>query len=408
MNLSFKIAKRYFFSRKSGGSFNLITILSGVSLLGYIVGAAALIVVLSVFNGFEVLFQSMYHNFDSDMQVSATVGKTFHIKQIPLQEIKHIQGIEKVSMVLEENVLLKYNERQNLATVKGVDDQFVSLTGLDSCMVAGTLLLQEGDSSNFAVVGQGVGYQLSINPGDMFTGLQIFVPNRGEVDVLNPSGAFSRSTIFPIGVFSVQEEVDNKYIIVPLRFLHQLLNRPDEYSSVELSLHSNANQEQVKHELENLFGTNFTVKNRFEQREAFYKVMKSEKLISYFILFFILLIAAGNTIGSLYILVIEKKRDLHILSALGFTGNRARRVFMLHGLLMAGTGSAIGLLLGISICYLQEQYGLIKLDQAASFMFNSYPLELRWGDAVLVFVTVLSLGLITAVYPAYKAKQLTI
>jgi lipoprotein-releasing system permease protein len=135
--------------------------------------------------------------------------------------------------------------------------------------------------------------------------------------------------------------------------------------------------------------------------------MKSEKLISYFILFFILLIAAGNTIGSLYILVIEKKRDLHILSALGFTGNKARQVFMFHGLLMAATGAFIGLLVGTGICYLQEQYGFIKLDQAASFMFNSYPLELRVGDMVLVFVTVLSLGLITAIYPAYKAKQLT-
>ncbi len=407
MNLSFKIAKRYFFSRKSGGSFNLITILSGVSLLGYIVGAAALLVVLSVFNGFEVLFQSMYHNFDSDMQVSATVGKTFNLTQIPLDRIKQIQGIEKVSLVLEENVLLKYNERQNLATVKGVDEQFVSLTGLDSCMVAGTLVLQEGDSSNYAVVGQGVGYQLSIDPNDMFMGLHVYVPNRGEVDMLNPSGAFSKATIFPVGVFSVQEEVDNKYIIVPIRFLHELLSRPDEYSSVELSLTAGANENKVKQELEEICGNNFTVKNRFEQREAFYKVMKSEKLISYFILFFILLIAAGNTIGSLYILVIEKKRDLHILSALGFTGNKARQVFMFHGVLTAATGALIGLLAGIVVCYLQEQYGFIKLDQTASFMFNSYPLELRLGDVLLVFATVLSLGLITALYPAYKAKQLT-
>lgn len=407
MNLSFNIAKRYFFSRKSGGSFNLITILSGVSLLGYIVGAAALLVVLSVFNGFEVLFQSMYHNFDSDMQITASVGKTFSSKQIPLTQIHQIQGIEKVSMVLEENVLLKYNERQNLATVKGVDENFVALTGLDSCLVAGELLLEEGDSNNYAVVGQGVAYQLSIDPNDMFTGLQVFVPNRGEVDVLNPSGAFSRSIILPAGVFSVQEEVDNKYVIVPLRFLRELLNRPDEYSSIELRLSHDANPDKVKQELNVLCGNNFTIKNRFEQREAFYKVMKSEKLISYFILFFILLIAAGNTIGSLYILVIEKKRDLHILSSLGFTGNQSRQVFLFHGLLMAATGAIIGLGLGIGVCYLQEQYGFIKLDQEASFMFNSYPLELRMVDVVLVFLTVLMLGLITAIYPAFKAKQLT-
>lgn len=405
MNLPFNIAKRYFFSRKSGGSFNLISILSGISLLGYIVGAAALIVVLSVFNGFEGLFMGMYNNFDSDMQVSVAAGKTFHANSINTVNLKSVPGVEKLSFVLEENVLLKYGERQNLATVKGVDGNFVSLTGMDSCMVAGVLELGNGDTG-YAVVGQGIGYQLSIDPNDIFEGLQIYVPNREEVDVMNPTSAFSRQTILPVGIFSVQEEVDNKYVIVPIQFLHSLLNRPDEYSSIEIKLAPDANKDRVQKVLKTILGPKFVVKNRFEQREAFYKVMKSEKLISYFILFFILLIAAGNTIGSLYILVIEKKRDIELLSALGLTSNQARLVFTWQGVLMAFVGGVIGLALGMTLCYFQHEYGFVRLDQSASFLFNAYPVEVRWGDAALVFATVLFLGLITSIYPAYKAKQL--
>lgn len=405
MNLSLKIAKRYFFSRKSGGSFNLISILSAISLLGYIIGAAALIVVLSVFNGFEGLFMGMYNNFDSDLQISATVGKTFHASQIDSAKIHALSGIDKLSYTLEENVLLKYADRQNLATVKGVDDNYISLTGLDSSMVAGVLLLQDGDT-NLAVVGQGVGYQLSIDPNNMYEGLHIYVPNREEVDVLNPAGAFSQAGILPVGVFSVQEEVDNKYVITPLRFLHKLLNRPDEFSTIEIKLAHGVSSNDVKEQLQEMLGDNFTVKNRFEQREAFYKVMKSEKLISYFILFFILLIAAGNTIGSLYILVIEKKKDLVLMSALGFTGAQVRSVFTWQGLIMAFIGSLLGLLIGVGICYLQSEYGFVKLDGAASFMFNAYPVELRWPDVLLVFATVLFLGFLTSIYPAYKARQI--
>jgi lipoprotein-releasing system permease protein len=405
MNLPLKIARRYFFSRKSGGAFNLISILSGISLLGYIVGAAALIIVLSVFNGFEGLFMGMYNNFDSDFQVSASVGKTFHGSQLDSTKLHAIEGIEKISYVLEENVLLKYGDRQNLATVKGVDESFISLTGLDSSMVAGVLLLQDGDT-NFAVVGQGVGYQLSIDPNNMFEVLRIYVPNKEEVDVLNPTSAFSEDVLLPVGVFNIQEEVDNKYVIAPLRFLHKLLNRKDEYSSVEIKIAPTVNPQKVRQALMDLAGERFVVKNRFEQREAFYKVMRSEKLISYFILFFILLIAAGNTIGSLYILVIEKRKDLSLLSALGLTPNEARNVFMWQGVMMAFVGSCIGLGLGVLVCYLQAEYGFVKLDSAASFMFNAYPVELRWGDAGIVFITVLFLGLLTAIYPAYKAKQI--
>ena len=235
MNLSFNIARRYFFSRKSGGSFNLITIISGISLLGYTVGAAALLIVLSVFNGFESLFISMYNKFDADIKISAAKGKVFDLKNVNIPSIQKIDGVWKISEVLEENALLKYGDRQNIATIKGVDENYAAVTDLDSSIVAGVPLLQIGDT-NFALVGQGIAYQLSVDPNDVFYRLNIYVPKRGVTDVLQPENSFTKGAISASGIFSVQEEVDNKYVIVPLRFLQKMLDRTSEISSLDIKL----------------------------------------------------------------------------------------------------------------------------------------------------------------------------
>jgi lipoprotein-releasing system permease protein len=405
VSLSFTIAKRYFFSRKSGGSFNLITIISGISLLGYIVGAAALLIVLSVFNGFEHLFIGMYNKFDADIRITAAKGKVFDEKEVNILLIQKIDGVWKVSEVLEENVLLKYGERQNLATVKGVDEHYTEVTGLDSSIVAGFGLLQEGDT-NFAVVGQGIAYQLSLDPNDVFNNLHIYIPKRGTIDVLDPQSSFIDAVIAPVGVFSVQEEVDNKYVIVPLRFLRPLLDRTTEVSSLDIRVTPGQDINDVKEKIEEQLGDKFIVQNRFEQREAFFKIMKSEKAVSYMILLFILFVAASNTIGSLYILVMEKKRDLQILSSLGLTREQAATIFKYEGLLMAFIGGLIGLLLGVALCYAQQEFGFIKLEGAESFTMDAYPVKLKIGDVFLVFITVVALGWITSLYPAKKAKAL--
>jgi ABC-type lipoprotein release transport system permease subunit len=405
MNLSFNIAKRYFFSRKSGGSFNLITIISGISLLGYMVGAAALLIVLSVFNGFEGLFISMYNKFDADIKVTATKGKVFDVSTANIPSIQKIEGVWKISEVLEENVLLKYGERQNLATVKGVDENYTYVTDLDSSIVAGISLLQIGDT-NFAIVGQGIAYQLSIDPNDVFYRLNIFIPKRGVTDVLNPENSFSKAAISPVGIFSVQEEVDNKYVIVPLRFLRNLLDRKAEVSSLDIRLNKDANLEDVKEKISAQLGENFIVQNRFEQRDAFFKVMQSEKAVSYMILLFILFVAASNTIGSLYILVMEKKRDLHILSSLGLSKQQAALIFKYEGLMIALVGGIIGLLLGAVLCLAQEKFGFVKIEGAESFTMDHYPIKLKMMDILLVFITVVFLGWLTSLYPAKKAKEL--
>jgi len=405
MNLSFNIARRYFFSRKSGGSFNLITIISGISLLGYTVGAAALLIVLSVFNGFESLFIDMYNKFDSDIKITAAKGKVFDVKKIDITAIKKIDGVWKIAEVLEENALLKYGERQNIAIIKGVDESFSSVTNLDSSIVAGIQLLQLGDT-NFAIVGQGIAYQLSVDPNDIFNRLNIYVPKRGVTDVLQPENSFSKAAISPVGIFSVQEEVDNKYVIVPLRFVQRLLSRESDISSLDIRINDGASMDEVKEKIQILLGDEFIVQNRFEQRDAFFKVMKSEKAVSFLILLFILFVAASNTIGSLYILVMEKKRDLQILSSLGLTRNQAAAIFKYEGVFIAFTGCIIGIVLGIGICYIQEKFGLVKIGGAESFTVDHYPVKLKMNDVFLVFITVLFLGWITSLFPAKKAKEL--
>lgn len=403
MNLSFKIARRYFFSRKGGGGFNLITIISGISLLGYIVGAAALIIVLSVFNGFEALFTSLYTNFDSDVRVTAASGKTINPDSVNWAAFNNIQGIEVYSRVVEENVLLRYNNQQSIATLKGVDHKFVDVTHYDSAIVSGYVDVRH--DSNFAVVGQGIAYQLSLDPNDVFKSLAIYVPKRDVQTMINPEDAFSKALIVPSGVFAVQEEVDNKYLICPLPFAQNLLNRNNSFTAIEIKVKAGCDMNDVKDEVMAVLGPNFTVKNRFEQRDAFFKVMRSEKAISYIILLFILLIAASNTISSLYILVMEKTRDLHILKSLGITENQAAAVFKYEGLMIAFLGGTVGIFLGLILCYLQQEYGIVALQGATDVSFSSYPVRIKWTDVLLVFATVMILGLLTTIYPARKARQ---
>lgn len=405
MSVSFNIARRYFFSRKKGGTFNLISVISGISLLGYIAGSAALIVVLSVFNGFESLFTSLYNNFDSDIRISATYGKSFDEQLIHMDEIRNMKGVQSLARVLEENVLLRYDDRQSIATAKGVDEQYLNQTSLDSCMVTGEKML-EYKGMPLALVGQGIAYQLAIDPSDLFHRLIFYVPKRGEFNALEAAESFNQAAIHPAGSFTIQQEVDEKYVLAPLAFVRQLIDKPRQLSSVEIKLYPDADGEEIADHLKSRY-PEFTVQNRFEQRAAFFKVMRSEKLMSYIILFFILLIAASNTIGSLYILVIGKQNDIRMLSGMGLTRNRIGGIFIYEGMIQATTGGVLGLALGLALCYFQQEYGMVQLSDAALFVFQTYPIRIKLTDIVLVFGTVQLLGFITSLYPAYKARTLS-
>lgn len=406
MKLPFYIAKRYFFSRKTGGGFNLISLISGISLLGYVVGTAALIIVLSVFNGFEMLFTSMYSNFDSDLKIVSSKGKTIDENAFKWAELKNTEGVFTFSKVVEENVLLRYNNQQTIATLKGVDKNYISVTRFDSTIIAGYADVRR--DSSFAIVGQGIAYRLSIDPQDPFKALSIYVPKRNVQNFMRPDEAFNKVLIVPGGVFSAQEEVDDKFVICPLGFALDLLERTNEISAVEIKLLPGYDMDDVKEQLQITLGEGYIIKNRFEQHESFFKVMKSEKTISYIILLFILLIAASNTISSLYILVMEKKRDLQILKSLGISDRKAAAVFTWQGLIIAFVGGTTGILLGLLLCYLQGEYGFVSLQGAANVLFSAYPVKVIGSDVLLVFVTVMVLGFLTTIYPARKARNVVL
>lgn len=404
MNLPFKIAARYFFSRKKRSGFNAVSLISYISLLGYAVGAAALLIVLSVFNGFEGLFTQMYSNFDPDFLVIPKHEKSILINDLPINKIRQKEWLNGVTMVWEENALLRYNGKQTIATIKAVDENYLNTNPLDSNLLRGSLILQNGDTS-FAIVGQGIGYQLGIDPDDQFHYLGVYLPKKGKVDITNPEGAFAHSIVFPIGIIGVQEEVDNKYVLLPLNYVFNQIEDSTSISHLEVRINSGQNINEVKKNLQEILGPNFQVKTRFEQRESFFKVMQSEKSISYFILVFILLIAAFNTIGSLYMLVIEKKRDLHIFATIGLTPFQSALIFVYQGLLIAIVGGILGLFLGLGVCYGQQEFQWIALQSNGSSMISAYPVIVKWEDVVLVFFTLLGMGFVTSLYPAKKAKD---
>lgn len=404
MRLSFYIALRYFFSKRKSGGFNAISIISFISILGYTVGAAALIIILSVFNGFESMFIKMYSNFDADLRVTSAYGKVIEMDSFPLHKLKELSSYGGSSWIWEENALLRYNGKQTIGTIRAVDNQYQSINPLDSHLLKGLMILEEGDTS-YAWVGQGLGYQLGIDPDDQFNYLGIYLPKKGKVDMLNPDGAFAHGIIFPLAVFGIQEEVDNKYVIVPLSFTQRLLDDTIHASALEIRLNPNAKTSQEKEKIQDLLGQKYKVTTRFELRESFFKVMQSEKSISFVILVFILLIAAFNTIGSLYMMVIEKKPDLFVFATLGLKSAQAALVFGFQSVFIAISGGSIGLLIGSFICWGQEKYGWLALQNNSSSGFNGYPVLLKWEDVILVLFTLISMGILTAIVPALKASQ---
>jgi lipoprotein-releasing system permease protein len=407
LNLPLHIAKRYFFSKKrGGGSLNLISVVSGISLLGYIVGAASLVIILSVFNGFEALFTSMYKDFDSDLRITADAGKSIDSASFNWEAFNSVLQGEPYSLILEENVLLRYDERQSIATLKGVDNNYASVTGFDKTVVSGQADIR--NEAVFAVVGQGIAYQLSLDPNDVFKALAIYVPKREIQSTLNPEDAFNKALVIPSGVFSAQEEADNKYVVCAIGFARELLQRKGQFTAIEINVTDDGQIDNTQQKLQTLLGNDYKIKNRFEQHDAFFKVMKSEKVVSYFILLFILFIAASNTISSLYILAMEKKRDILVLKSMGITKRDAARVFVYEGLIIAIVGGGVGVLLGLILSLLQQHYGFIALQESTDVVFSSYPIKVEWIDLLLVMGTVLILGYLTTLYPSKKVKQLMV
>ncbi len=368
------------------------------------VGTMALVIVLSVFNGFDKVIKSLISSFDPDLKITIVEGKTFNPSEAKCNMILQLDGVCCISEVLEENTLLRYDEHQYIATMKGVDENYTKVTGIDSMIIDGEFIL-ERNSHSFAVLGQGVAYFLRV--GLTFTNpLVIYVPERkGKINLVNPADAFNKLAIYPSGIFSIEQEYDAKYVILPIHVVRKLLNYDKEVTALEVKVNPDVDVEYVQKDLMNLLGTKFEVKTRFQQNEVFYKIMKSEKWAIFMILTLILLVASFNIIGSLTMLIIDKKDDIATLGSLGANYALIKRIFLLEGWLISITGSFFGIILGSGVALIQEKFGLIKLGGSGSFVIDAYPVDIQLTDILLIWITVLSIGYLAALYPVRKISK---
>ena len=393
MNFPFFIAKRYFFSSKTKTAVNII---SFVSMIGVIIGTAALVLLLSVFNGFEDLLLSMYNSFDPHLKITSNEGKTFNGESV-ISELESSEDILYFTEVLEEKVLMKNGEHEFIASIKGVGDDFSKMTNLDSIIVEGENF-DNYESNSVAVLGQGVAYHLSMGVGNMFNRLKIFVPDRESKTLLNPSSAFAATSVLPIGIFSLGAEYDSKYIITPIVFLQDLLQKK-EVSAIQVQLKDESKMLEVQKYLQSILGENFIVSNRLQQHAVLHKILNSEKLGVFIILTFMLLIATFNIIGSLSMLMIEKKKDIQTFWNLGATQKSIQKIFFTEGMLTIIIGSFLGILLGLLLATLQMKYGIIGMGEG-NFIIHSYPVAIHYADLIWVEITVLIIGLFASWYPA--------
>ena len=367
-------------------------------------GAMFLIVILSVFNGFEGLVKKLYNAFYPDIKITAIEGKTFDADTTLIAQLKKINGVMYVSRSLEENAYIKYNDKENIATIKGVEDDFKKITGIDSFILFGKYEL-ENSGRYQAVMGAGIDEVLNADMEEPITNMQILVPKKGRKVYVNPEDAFEKSMALPIGVFAIQQEFDSKYIILPYALTEELLNEYGRASSVEIKTDKENSEEKIISDIKKLVGKKYHVKNRLEQNEMLYKVVKTERLAVYVILSFILFIISFNIIGSLSMLVMDKQKDITILKAMGATEKTIRNIFVLEGVLGATIGAFIGLFIGFILCFLQQYFGLVKLQGSGSFIIDAYPVEMRMEDFLITFLIVISISFIAALYPAIKAAK---
>lgn len=404
MNFPFYIARRYLFSKKS---HNAINIISMVSVSGVVVATIALVCALSVYNGFNDLVSTLFSSFDPELKITPRTGKVFDPSTPSMQQVEALPEVAAVSEVLQDNALLRYRDRQVVATVKGVDDRFGELVRIDSVLIDGRFALRE-DVVDYATLGVGLASALGVNAG-FVSPLELYAPKRDEkVNLSNPASSFQVEYAYIGGVFSINQQMyDETYMLVPLALARGLFRYEKEVSALEIKLAEGADLSAVKREIEQLLGPGFRVEDRHEQQQASFKMMQVEKWMTFLILSFILAIALFNVVGSLSMLMIEKQEDVRTLRNMGADDRLIRRIFLFEGWMISGFGALIGIVIGLVLCLLQQELGLIKLGQASgAFIIDAYPVRVEPGDMLTVFATVLSIGFLAAWYPVrYLGKK---
>lgn len=399
MRLSVFIAKRYLFSKKKQNAINII---SGISVVGVAVGTTALIVILSVFNGIDLLLQESTDSFTPDLVISPRTGKFARPDSAVYRGLAENGAIAYYNKVVEEKALVKYDGQLAPVTVKGVEEDYAANTQFERHVVQGNFSLKKGDTYK-AAVGYGVAARLGIGL-NFLTPMVFYFPDRSagaQVSALNTE------YLFPSAFFSSQQDIDGEYVITDIGFARQLFGIGDRISKIEVKLRPDARAEEVKEGVRLLVGDDFKVEDKYELNQAFYAMMRSEKLAVFLILLFILLIASFNIVGSISMLILDKQDDLHIYKSMGMTNRGIISVFKTEGSLITLAGAAIGLAAGTALCFLQEKYGFITLGDG-SYIITAYPVKLVAGDIVLIMGTVLLIGYAASYFPVkYLVNKLT-
>lgn len=393
-NFSFYIATRYFRTKRKIAAINII---SGISMTGVAVGTMALVVVLSVFNGFDYLIKGMFNAYDPDIKITAARGKVFIPDSVQIVALEKLEAIDYMAFTLEENAMFQFRDKQFIGVVKGVNEHYSNVTQISKTIIDGNYLVTN-ENINRGVMGQGLAYYLGYMIG-IPEPITIWIPNRSAVISMNPAEAFNKQNIYPSGVFAIENDFDSKYMLVPMDMVREMLNYPDEVSSIDIKLKEKTNQDETQAEILKILGTGFEVKNRYQQQELLYKIMKTEKWAIFFILIFIILVASLNIISSMMMVILDKKDDIKTIHFLGANWQQIRKVFLFQGLMVSIIGAMIGLVTGLIICWLQMTFGLITLGGATSFIIDSYPVLVKTWDVLFIFLTVSLIGLAASWLP---------
>ncbi|MGB4837613.1 MAG: FtsX-like permease family protein [Saprospiraceae bacterium] len=398
MKLLLTIAFRYLFGKKTTNAINIIT---WISIIGMSIGTAALILILSVFNGFESLLSDMLSNFNPDIKVTLYEGKYISRDSVNGDDIRKIPGVERIAFTLEETSFFEYKGSQEVGIIKGVDQDFMKVTGLDTSLISGAAKF--GEDIEYAVLGSGMNTKLSVNPSDGFTPVTAYMPSDDDKGPL--AKPFNSLQFYSSGIFSVGSDVDMQYVLANYHAVNALLNLENNFSAIEIKVQANASEKTIMSSLKNMLGEKFKISNRYQQDEGFLKIMNIEKWISYLIACLTLLIIAFNLVGSLWMIVLEKKKDIAILKSMGLTNDGIKRIFLILGLLISVIGLIVGFVLSVILYWLQKQYGLISIPDG--FLIDAYPIEMRWGDFFIVTVTVMVIGYLASLLPSLRAGQVS-
>lgn len=407
MNFPLFVARRYLFSKKSTNAINVISI---ISMIGVAVATMALVIVMSVFNGFHDLVASFLTNFDPQLEVVPTEGKSANANDPLLTKVKQLRQVDVATENVEDMAMAMYGDKLTMVTIKGVDDNFDKLTHIKEILYGDGEYELHAGNLEYGIIGIRLAQTLDV--GATWNGyLKIYPPKRsGQLDMSNPASGFAVDSLLSPGVvFSVnQARYDKGHILTSIEFARNLFDMKGRISSLELRLQENSNLKEVKKEIQAIVGSRYKVLDRFEQQADTFKIMQIEKIIAYFFLTFILVVACFNIIGSLSMLMIDKKNDVVTLRNIGASDKQITKIFLFEGRMISVIGAIIGILLGLLLCWLQQTFGFVSLGQSAgNFVVNAYPVSVHYLDILLIFITVIVVGWMAVWYPVrYFSKRL--